>query len=70
MKPSPEQIEQDAELIKDLGGPAAVADLLNFTKPKGTTRVSQWQTRGIPAQVKVDFPHLFMRKRKAEKATA
>lgn len=52
----------DAILIEELGGPTAVSDLLNFEKPNGPARVANWQVRGIPAQVKVDHPEIFMRK--------
>lgn len=51
----------DAELINHLGGPAKVAELLNFDKEKGgVQRVNNWVTRGIPAHVKVEFPSLFI----------
>jgi hypothetical protein len=50
----------DKEIIENLGGPAAVAELLGFEKHGGTQRVFNWMTRGIPAQVKVDHPELFM----------
>jgi len=51
----------DAELITQLGGPAKVAQLIGAdTKRGGVQRVQNWRTRGIPAAVKVSFPHLFM----------
>lgn len=49
----------DAELIDELGGPAAVAAKLGYPK-WGTQRVSNWKVRGIPARVKVERPDLFM----------
>lgn len=52
----------DADLIDELGGPTAVSDMLGYEKPNGPARVSNWQVRGIPAQVKVDHPEIFMRK--------
>ncbi len=54
----------DKELIRSLGGPARVAEILKFDKSHGgVQRVQNWLTRGIPAQIKVDFPELFMRKK-------
>ena len=50
----------DAELIRNLGGATKVARLLNLDRAIGTQRVCNWMTRGIPAQVKLDFPHLFL----------
>lgn len=51
----------DASLIADLGGPTKVAELLGYEK-HGAQRVQNWIYRGIPAQVKVDHPDIFMRK--------
>lgn len=51
----------DADLIKNLGGPTRVAEILGYdTAEGGAQRVQNWLTRGIPAQVKVHFPHIFM----------
>lgn len=50
----------DSELIEHLGGPTKVAELLQFDKAGGVQRVQNWITRGIPAQVKVDHPAIFM----------
>ncbi|MDR6394654.1 hypothetical protein [Herbaspirillum seropedicae] len=51
----------DQELILKHGGPSAVAKLLGYDEKRGgTQRVQNWMTRGIPAQVKVDHPELFM----------
>jgi hypothetical protein len=50
----------DRELILKLGGPSKVAELLKLPKEGGQQRVHNWMTRGIPAQVKVDHPDLFM----------
>jgi len=49
----------DAELINRLGGPTRVAELLAFEK-HGAQRVQNWLHRGIPAQVKLDYPHIFL----------
>lgn len=51
---------RDAQLIKSLGGPANVARLLNLDGAGSTQRVFNWMRRGIPAQVKLDHPHLFL----------
>lgn len=50
----------DSDLIKSLGGPAKVAELLGYEKQGGVQRVQNWLTRGIPAHVKVRRPDLFM----------
>jgi hypothetical protein len=52
----------DSETIKRLGGPAVLAKRLGY-KNGGTQRVFNWTKRGIPAQVKVDFPKLFLGKK-------
>lgn len=52
--------EIDRALIKTLGGPTKVAELLNLPKYGGAQRVQNWLARGIPYQVKVNNPHLFM----------
>ena len=51
----------DSKLIEHLGGPTKVAELLRFDKDGGVQRVQNWLTRGIPAQIKVDHPEIFMR---------
>lgn len=64
----------DIELIKALGGPTKVAELLGYDKSNGgVQRVQNWLTRGIPAQVKLDNQLLFLKaqreaERKAEPA--
>ena len=55
-----DQKNSDKKLIIDLGGPSKVAKLLGYIKAGGQQRVQNWLTRGIPAQVKVDRPDLFM----------
>jgi hypothetical protein len=55
-------IQADKELIEHLGGPTKVCELLRYDKSRGgVQRVQNWLTRGIPAQVKVAFPSIFMR---------
>lgn len=51
----------DAVLIRSLGGPSEVARKIAGAKPVSPQRVQNWLTRGIPAQVKVDHPDLFLR---------
>ena len=48
----------DEEIIDVLGGTTKLARLLNYK----IQRVQHWKTRGIPASVKLKFPHLFMNK--------
>ena len=53
-------IQTDAEIISKLGGPSKVAELLGIQKSGGAQRVQNWITRGIPSQMKVNRPDLFM----------
>lgn len=54
-------MDDDTHLIKRLGGPTRVAELLGYDKAKGgVQRVQNWLTRGIPSSVKVERPDLFM----------
>jgi hypothetical protein len=53
-------IHPDAELIKTLGGPTKIAELLGIAKKGGAQRVQNWTQRGIPSHVKVQRPDLFM----------
>lgn len=52
----------DGALIDSLGGAAKVAEILGLDKNGGVQRVHNWKSRGIPAQVKLDHPELFIRK--------
>jgi hypothetical protein len=54
-------MKTDSQIIKELGGPAKVAELLGYDKHGGTQRVQNWVARGIPPRVKVERPDLFMR---------
>lgn len=54
-------LDADIALIEELGGPAKVAELLGFDKDGGTQRVYNWLTRGIPSQVKLDHPDIFLK---------
>ena len=58
----------DSELIEHLGGPTKVAEILRYDKAGGVQRVQNWLVRGIPAQVKVDHPEIFMRDWVAEQS--
>jgi len=60
----------DQELIESLGGPTKVARLLKFSPIGGAQRVQNWLSRGIPAQVKLDHPDIFLAKKKKAKASA
>lgn len=51
---------RDKAMIRDLGGPAKVAELLGYEKDGGVQRVQNWLSRGIPSSVKVERPDLFM----------
>ena len=59
MKPN----QHDIQLIHKLGGPSKVAELLGLDKQGGAQRVQNWLTRGVPAQVKLDFPDIFLPER-------
>lgn len=50
-------IEADKEVLLKLGGSTKVAELLGY---KDKQRVQNWMTRGIPAKVKLEYPHLFL----------
>ena len=51
--------QHDADLIRKLGGPSKVAELIGIEKHGGAQRVQNWLVRGIPYKVKVDFPAIF-----------
>ncbi|MGL4588439.1 MAG: hypothetical protein ACRCVQ_15690 [Acinetobacter ursingii] len=50
-------IEADKEVLLKLGGSTKVAELLGY---KDKQRVQNWMKRGIPAKVKLEYPHLFL----------
>ena len=57
-----QQIKSDAEMIKDIGGPSRVAEMLGLDKRAGgVQRVQTWTTRGIPPAVKLQHPNLFLK---------
>ena len=53
-------MKKDAARIKRLGGPAQLAKILGFKEPGGTQRVHNWTKRGIPAEIKLNWPDLFL----------
>ena len=56
----------DATLIKTLGGPAKVAEILGYDKAAGgVQRIHNWITRGIPSKVKLEHPELILKARAA-----
>ena len=40
--------------------PKEDAELIGIEKRGGAQRVQNWMVRGIPAAIKVQYPHLFM----------
>ena len=54
-------LDADKALIETLGGPAKVAELLGYEKEGGPQRVSNWRTRGIPSEVKLNHPDIFLK---------
>jgi hypothetical protein len=60
----------DKDLIRYLGGATKVADLLGYNKDKGgVQRVHNWIERGIPSDVKLQYPRIFLRKNLPKKST-
>lgn len=51
---------QDWQQIERLGGASEVARLLGYPEKGGAQRVHNWKNRGIPADVKLQWPHLFL----------
>ena len=51
---------QDWQLIERLGGASEVARLLGYPDKGGAQRVHNWKFRGIPADVKLKRPDLFL----------
>jgi len=47
-------------LVNELGGPTKVVELLGWKGVPGSVqRVSNWNKRGIPPSVLLEFPHVF-----------
>lgn len=54
-------LHPDSKIIDRLGGPAKLAELLGYDKTHGgVQRIQNWKKRGIPAEVKIKYPELFM----------
>jgi hypothetical protein len=54
-------IEADRQTIERLGGPTKLAELLGYDKTTGgVQRIQNWKTRGIPSEVKLRWPELFL----------
>ncbi len=53
-------MHKDAEFIKNKGGSAKLSELLGFEKPRGVRRIENWKRRGIPSEIKIQFPHIFL----------
>jgi hypothetical protein len=52
---------RDSETIDRLGGPSKLAKLLGYDSMRGgTQRIQNWKKRGIPADVKLKWPELFL----------
>lgn len=49
-------ISSDKDIIIALGGSTKVAEMLGLKKQ----RVQNWITRGIPSEVKLQYPHIFL----------
>lgn len=56
MRKTEERVKADANLIAALGGAGQVASMLGYK----VQRVSNWVTRGIPADEKIGRPDLFL----------
>jgi hypothetical protein len=54
-----DQLQLDADLIAQLGGPSTLAKRLGFNSKQ---RVHNWLTRGIPPAVKLAHPKIFLKK--------
>ena len=50
-------ISTDKDIIVALGGSTKVAEMLGL---KSKQRVQNWMTRGIPSEVKLQYPHIFL----------
>lgn len=46
--------------VNELGGPTKVVELLGWSGiPGSVQRVSNWNKRGVPSSVLLEFPHVF-----------
>jgi hypothetical protein len=55
------ELHPDSKIIDDLGGPAKLAETLGYDKSRGgVQRIQNWRHRGIPAEVKLHRPEIFL----------
>lgn len=60
----------DKDIIQQLGGSTKLAAILSTPEsPVTVQRVNNWKERGIPAQVKLDHPHLFLMRSHQKQST-
>lgn len=52
---------EDYALIQSYGGPTKVARMIGLKGHAGSIRVWNWQFRGIPAEIKLQYPEIFLR---------
>ncbi|MDE1179468.1 hypothetical protein [Paraburkholderia sp.] len=53
-------LHPDSQLIEELGGATKLAERLGYQARGGIQRIQNWKTRGIPAEVKLEHPELFL----------
>jgi hypothetical protein len=63
----PLSLHPDAALIDALGGTTHLARALGMNPQGGRQRINYWRIRGVPAAVKLEFPHVFLRDFKVDK---
>ena len=50
----------DAQLIEFHGGPTKLAKKLGWNESRAIQRIHNWQSRGIPAAIKLKYPSVFL----------
>ncbi len=60
-------LHPDAAILDAIGGPSHVAEQLGLPREGGRQRVHGWRVNGVPADVKLQFPHIFLRDFKVDK---
>lgn len=53
-------LHPDHAVVDRLGGPTRLSDELGYDKERGPQRVANWRRRGIPSDVKLARPELFL----------
>lgn len=57
--------------VNALGGPTKVVELLGWKdRPGAVQRVSNWNKRGVPSAVRLDFPHVFLDPHQKDRGTS